>query len=57
MIDWCLGSINHAESHGAPSEKKDAQIPAEVKELVSLTTPSPLRDDLDPKTSKTLLRL
>ena len=49
MVDWCLGSINYAKSHGVTSEEKDAQIQAEMKELVSLTTPSPLKDDLDPE--------
>ena len=37
-------------------QKRDAQIQAEVKEPVSLTIPSPLRDDLDPENIKDITK-
>ena len=37
-------------------QKRDAQIQAELKEPVSLSIPSPLRDDLDPENIKDITK-
>ena len=37
-------------------QKRDAQIQAEVNEPVSLTIPSPLRDNLDPGNTKDITK-